>query len=140
MENKMRVAVYCRVAREDDKAIKKQEIMLRQFAEKNDYKNISIYSDNGFSGLNFNRLVFQRLNEDISAGLIETVIVKNISRISRNYIDMLKWVNNIRSIGVSLKSVSNDLPDTDVDETINPLYQLINDYRIKQKRRNRRTK
>ena len=140
MQNKIRVALYCRVAREDDEAIKKQEIMLRQFAEKNDYKNISIYFDNGFSGLNFNRPVFQRLNEDIYAGLIETVIVKDISRISRNYIDMLKWVNNIRSIGVSLKSVSNDLPDTDVDETINPLYQLINDYRIKQKRRNRRTK
>ena len=63
--NKIRVAIYCRVAREDDEIIKMQEETLRKFAEEHDYDNVSIYSDNGFSGLNFNRPAFILNSVDI---------------------------------------------------------------------------
>ena len=113
MENKTKTAVYCRVAkevkialycrvdREDDEIMKIQEAMLRKFAKENYYSNVSVYADNGFNGLNFNRPAFNRLNEDISAGLIGTVIVTNISRISRNSFDFYNWIDNIRNEGVS---------------------------------------
>lgn len=133
MENKTKVAVYCRVAREDDEVIKNQEEMLWQFAEKNGYNNISIYADNGFNGLNFNRPAFIRLNEDISAGLIEIVIVKDISRISRNYLDASEWINNIRGKGVSFKSVLDNVDDNFINEIIHPLRQFFNEYGKKPK-------
>ena len=137
MENKIRVALYCRVAHEDNEAIKNQEKILRQFAVENSYNNISIYADNGFNGLNFNRPAFIRLNEDISAGLIEAVIVKDMSRISRNYLEAPEWINNIRGKGVSFKSVSDNFDDKFIDEIMNPLRQFIIESGKKQKRRNR---
>ena len=138
MNNKIKVAVCCRVAREDDEIIKEQEAMIRRFAEENDYINISVYADNGFNGLNFNRPAFKRLNDDISAGLIETVIVKDISRLSRNYIDVLDWVDNIRDKGVSFISVLDDF--TALKEINNALIQAFNAYQAKQKKRNHLSK
>jgi len=134
MVDNKRVAVYCRVAREDDDIIRIQESMIRRFAEENDYINISVYADNGFNGLNFNRPAFKRLNDDISAGLIETVIVKDISRLSRNYIDVLDWVDNIRDKGVSFISVLDDF--TTLTKINNMVLQAFNDYQAKQKKRN----
>jgi len=134
MDKKRKVALYCRVAHEDNTAIKIQEEMIRRFAEENNYINISIYADNGFNGLNFNRPAFKRLNDDISAGLIETVIVKDISRLSRNYIDVFNWVDNIRDKGVSFISMLDDF--TALTKINNSLIQAFNDYRAKQKKRN----
>jgi DNA invertase Pin-like site-specific DNA recombinase len=134
MNKKMRCAVYCRVARKDDTAIESQKETLRRFAEENDYSNISVYSDNGFNGLNFNRPAFNRLNNDISAGLVDTVIVKDISRVGRNRFDVSEWVDNIQSKGVTLKSV---IDNTDFFiKTNNILFQSFNEYRAKHKKRN----
>jgi len=132
--NKGNVAIYCRVAREDDEAIKIQETMLRRFAEENDYDNISIYADNGFHGLNFERPAFKRLNEDISAGIIGTVIVKDMCRLGRNFIDVFNWVDNIQSKGVSFKSITDDF--NSLQEINNTILQLFNDYRVNQQARN----
>ena len=134
MDNKRKVAVYCRVAREDNEIIKEQEMTIRRFAEENDYTNLSIYADNGFNGSNFNRPAFKRLNEDITAGLIETVIVKNLSRISRNQFDGFNWVDNIRDKGVSLQSVLDDLEGLQIIN--NAFVQSFNEYLTKQKKRN----
>ena len=136
LDKKRKVALYCRVAREDDEIIKNQEAMIRRFAEENDYNNISIYSDNGFNGLNFNRPAFKRLNDDISAGLIETVIVKDISRLSRNYFDVTEWVDNIQNKGVSFISVIDDF--TALKKINNTLRQSFNEYCTKQKKPKKR--
>ena len=133
MVNNKRVALYCRVAREDDEIIKMQEVMLRQFAGENDFTNISTYADNGFHGLNFNRPAFKRLNEDISAGLIGTVIVKDISRIGRNYIDITDWIDTIEAKGVTFKSV---IDDYNFLKGINKMMlQSFNDYCAKRRTR-----
>jgi DNA invertase Pin-like site-specific DNA recombinase len=108
MNDKRAVAIYCRVARKDDTAIENQKINLQRFAEEKGYNNLFIYSDNGFNGIDSNRPAFNRLNEDISAGLIGIVIVRDISRIYRNQFDFLKWINNIQSKRISLKSVIDD--------------------------------
>jgi DNA invertase Pin-like site-specific DNA recombinase len=81
-------AIYCRVACKDDDVIACQESMLRQYADNHGYGNIKIYADNGFSGTNLDRPAFKRLHEDIASGIIGVVIVKDIARISRNYLDI----------------------------------------------------
>jgi len=132
MENKMRVAIYCRVAHEDDEAIKNQEKILKKFAEENGFKNLSIYSDNGFNGLNFNRPAFIQMDNDIEAGLIDTVIVKNLSCFSRNTFNTFYWLDKIQSKGVSFKSFIDDFHA--LKEINNTLFQAFNEYRAKHKK------
>ena len=136
MNNKKKVAIYCRVAREDDEIIKMQEAVLQKFAEENHYNNISVYADNGFNGLNFNRPAFNRLNNDISAGIIETVIIKYVSRISRNCLDLFKWVDNIRNKGVALKSIVDDVDNDYLHEMTIIIQQAYKKYRANQRAQN----
>jgi len=108
MPNNMRVALYCRVACADDNAIALQELMLQSFAQEQGYGNIGVYSDNGYSGLNFIRPAFMQMETDIQAGLIDMVLVKDLSRISRNTFDAYDWIVKIQSCGVSVKTLYED--------------------------------
>jgi len=111
MPDKLRAAIYCRVAREDQIAITHQETTLRTFAREQGYDNVSVYADNGSNGLSFHQPAFIRMNEDIKAGLIGTVIVNDISRISRNTIDALGWIGGTRQKGVTLKFMRESLAE-----------------------------
>jgi len=105
MSDKIKVALYCRVALKDDEAIAKQESMLRIFAKNQGCDEIILYSDNGFNGLNFDRPAFAQMEKDIQAGKVNTLIIKDLSRICRNYLEMAEWVNDIQRKGVLLLSV-----------------------------------
>ena len=100
-------ALYCRVAREDDDAIALQEAMLKEYSREHGYDIVFVYADNGESGLNFDRPALSRLEADINAGRVSTVIVRSIDRISRDYIKNLEWVEKNRCIGVSFISISD---------------------------------
>lgn len=104
-------AIYCRVARKDDEALASQESLLRRYAEKNGYENVTVYSDNGYVGLNYDRPAFKQLQADIKSGKIRTVLVKDISRITRNGFDLHEWVfkHQQEKFGVKLISVLNDI-------------------------------
>ena len=131
MADTKRVAVYMRVAHADETALENQKNILRTYAEKKGFNNLAFYEDNGYNGLSFDRPAFNRLNEDISAGLIETVIAHNISRISRNSFDVSAWINTIRNKGVSFKSAVDDADCYYLVKLNTDLYQLYNDYRAK---------
>ena len=60
--------------------------MLKEYAENNGYPNLRYYVDDGYTGTNFNRPDFQRMMEDVENGIIETIVVKDMSRFGRNYI------------------------------------------------------
>jgi DNA invertase Pin-like site-specific DNA recombinase len=94
MENNNLTALYCRSAQKSAMGIEKQECMLRQYAEKHGYGNIAVYVDNGCSGLSLDRPAFTRLQADIAAGLVKTVIVKDIGRISRDAFMLCDWMKN----------------------------------------------
>ena len=135
MQSKLRVAVYIRVAREDDMAIMNQEEILRRFAEEQGYTNLSVYADNGVVGFGLNRPAFNRLNEDISNGLVDTVIVKNVSRISRNYFELPEWVSAIRSKGVSFISVQDGLSSDSITIMYNAIHQAYMEYCVNQRKK-----
>jgi len=136
-----RVAIYLRVAREDDDAITMQKSVLQDYAEKQGYMNISVYADNGVSGINFNRPALAQLEADIQTGTIGTVIVQNLSRIGRDYIKTEDWITGIRQKGVSFISVSDGIDDSTFDNT-RPLtrefYGLYKEYLAAERRKKRR--
>ena len=80
-------ALYCRLSNDDDglscarqqgesNSITNQKNMLMEYAKNNDFRNIEIYVDDGWSGTNFNRPDFRRMVRDMEYGKIGTIITK----------------------------------------------------------------
>lgn len=86
-------ALYERLSRDDilqgeSNSIKNQKQILEDFAVKNGFGNIRHYDDDGYTGLNFDRPNWQKLIADIESGLVGTVIVKDNSRVGRDYLQV----------------------------------------------------
>lgn len=84
-------ALYCRLSCDDDSqgdsnSIKNQKAILSKYASERGMSNPQFYVDDGYSGTNFNRPDFQRMIRDVDAGLVKTVIVKDMSRLGRDYL------------------------------------------------------
>lgn len=85
--------MYVRLSRDDElqgesNSIKNQKEMLLQYAKSKGYTNVQYYSDDGYSGTNFNRPDFKRMMERVEAGIIKRIIVKDMSRFGRNYLEV----------------------------------------------------
>lgn len=93
-KERYRVAEYSRLSREDgdktesDSIINQQHIIEDFCARFAELVIVDRYSDDGWTGTNFNRPDFKRMIDDIEAGKINCVIVKDLSRFGRDYIDM----------------------------------------------------
>ena len=84
-------ALYERLSRDDElqgesNSISNQKKYLEDYARQHDFKNIRHFSDDGFTGTNFNRPGFKAMMEEVNAGNVGTVIVKDMSRFGRNYL------------------------------------------------------
>lgn len=94
-------------------SIEHQKALLKNYAESNGFTNLSYYADDGYTGTNFNRPNFQRMMDDIKNGLVGTVIVKDMSRLGRNYlmvgqyveIDFPKYDVRFIAINITLRKV-----------------------------------
>ena len=136
------VALYIRLSQEDaDNGIDKQEsnsvtsqkTLLNEFIEEhNDLIVYDTYIDDGFTGTDFNRPSFQRLLEDIRNGNINCVIVKDLSRLGRNYIEVGNYIEqvfplfNIRFIAINDQVDSFKNPSS-TNTILVPFKNLIND-------------
>ena len=86
-------ALYPRLSHEDElqgesNSISNQKRILETYAKQNGFTNLRWYTDDGFSGANFQRPGFQAMLADIEAGKVGTVIVKDMSRLGRNYLQV----------------------------------------------------
>ena len=84
-------ALYCRLSQEDERlgeslSIENQRLMLQKYAEEHRFPNIQFYVDDGFSGADFNRPDFKRMMNDVECGKVGIVIVKDQSRLGRDYL------------------------------------------------------
>lgn len=84
-------ALYCRLSQEDERlgeslSIENQRLMLQKYAEEHRFPNIQFYVDDGFSGADFNRPSFKRMMNDVECGKVGIVIVKDQSRLGRDYL------------------------------------------------------
>lgn len=96
-----RTAAYLRLSKEDgDKtesdSIGNQRKLIQDYARgKSEFCMIDEYVDDGYSGSNFERPEFQRMYEDLKSGAINCVIVKDLSRFGRNYIEVGRFLERI---------------------------------------------
>ncbi len=90
-------ALYCRLSRDDENlgesdSIANQKSILSKYAEENGFTNSKFWIDDGYSGTNFNRPAFIEMAEAIKAKKVCTLIVKDSSRLGRNYIETGQFV------------------------------------------------
>ena len=78
---------------------------MRCYAENQGFSDITMYSDNGYGGMDFNRPAFSEMERDIQAGKISMIICIDLSRISRNAVDSVAWLDKIKRVGVTFKGV-----------------------------------
>ena len=78
----------------ESNSISNQKRILEAYAKQNGFTNLKWYTDDGFSGANFQRPGFQSMLADIEAGLVGTVIVKDMSRLGRNYLQVGMYERN----------------------------------------------
>lgn len=136
-DKEMKACGYYRLSREDgDKAesdsIKNQKVLVEDYAAAKGFSLVNEYADDGFTGTNFNRPSFNRLMEDVQAGKVNCIIVKDLSRLGRNYIEMGRYMTRIfPSMGVRLIAINDGYDSIDDENASNqiivPFKNLIND-------------
>ena len=108
MAEKLRAAVYLRLAQQDDRIMKAQKEKVMRFTSEQGYSDITVYADNGASGLDYiNRPAFTAMNEDIAASKISAVFAESNIRIGRDFIKTTCWIQSIDRKGIVFKTVDN---------------------------------
>ena len=126
-------ALYERLSRDDDAAgdsnsILNQKRYLETYAQQRGYENIVHYTDDGWSGGNFERPAWKRLVADIEAGKVAHLLCKDMSRIGRNYLQTGFYTEVMfRQNGVHFVAVANNI-DSDVQESgeFTPFLNIMN--------------
>jgi DNA invertase Pin-like site-specific DNA recombinase len=109
-------AIYCRVASADDFAVKMQEKILRSYATEQMIDVREVFSDNGASGVTFDRPAFQRMMRCIKSGGINCVIVKDLARLSRNYIRLNEWIGKMSKKHIRVISVNDGYDSSAIND------------------------
>ncbi|MFG6395483.1 MAG: recombinase family protein [Lachnospiraceae bacterium] len=129
-----RAGIYARVSvkhyNSKDLTIENQVLSARKYIEENKMECTGVYSDKGFSGMDFNRPAWQKLIKDISGHKLDAVIVKDFSRIGRNYIITGEYIEKIfPAQGIRLVAVTEgyDSKDCTLNFTIG-LKNIINEW------------
>jgi len=135
---KYKATIYVRLSKEDgdktesDSIVNQKNLIEDYLKSMPEIQVCSVRVDDGFSGVDFLRPDFEAMMEDIKEGKINCVIVKDLSRFGRNYIEVGKYLENIFPfLGVRFISVNDNFDSankrTDVEELILPFKNLMND-------------
>jgi len=98
-------------AKAESNSISNQKDFIRNFlADKKDIRIVKEYVDDGYSGSNFDRPSFQTMMEDIKRGVIDCVVVKDLSRFGREYIDSGRYIERLfPALGVRFIAINDSL-------------------------------
>ena len=132
-----KVGNYYRLSKDDEKAgeslsIENQRLILQKYVAEQGWELVDEYIDDGYSGTNFDRPEVQRLLEDAKNGRIDTIVVKDLSRFGRNYIQVGQYVDyifplyNIRFIALSDNVDTADTNSSGMD--MMPIMNVFNEW------------
>ena len=127
-----KTGLYKRLSREDEKAgesmsIEHQGILLRQYAEEHGFEVVDEYADDGYSGTNFDRPEVQRMLDDAKSGRIDTIIVKDLSRFGRNYIEVGQYIDYIfPAYGIRFIAINDNVDTADRTSTAMDMMPIMN--------------
>ena len=131
-------ALYERLSRDDEQqgesnSILNQKKYLEDYAKNRGLRNIRHFSDDGYSGTNFNRPAFNTLLEEIKAGNVGTVLVKDMSRFGRNYLQVGFYTEVLfPDKGVRFIAINNNIDSNNpTDNEFAPFLNIMNEWYAK---------
>jgi len=141
--NKLKVAMYLRLSQDDEKydtdfktesnSISNQRLQIKEYIDKNeDMELMREYVDDGYSGINFERPAFKEMMEDVITGNINCIIVKDLSRFGRDYIDSGRYLQRVfPSLDIRFIALNDNYDSFTASETeknlVIPFKNFIND-------------
>ena len=137
LQQNKKAGTYLRLSKDDEKAgdslsIENQRLILQKYVAEQGWELVDEYVDDGYSGTNFDRPDVQRLLEDAKNGKIDIIIVKDLSRFGRNYIQVGQYVDyifpmyNIRFIALSDNVDTADTNSSGMD--MMPIMNVFNEW------------
>ena len=130
-------ALYCRLSRDDElqgdsNSIINQKKILQKYALDHGWKNIRFYIDDGISGTTFNRPGFQEMIADIEAGIVKRVIIKDMSRLGRDYLQVGMYTEIMfPEHDVHFIAVNDGVDSKQGDNEFTPFGNIINEWYAK---------
>ena len=130
-------ALYGRLSDEDDQegescSIDSQRKIMQQYCEGKGIAAVDFYKDDGFSGTNFDRPDFKRMLDDIKKGRVNLVIVKDLSRFGRNYVDCGYYIEQVFvDYNVRFIAIDNGIDTLQGENMVMPILNVMNDFYAK---------
>lgn len=131
-------ALYCRLSRDDEltgdsNSIVNQKAILSKYAKENHFSNPLFFVDDGYSGTNFNRPSWSELLEKIENGEVSTLIVKDMSRLGRDYLKVGFYTEVLFvEKGVRFIAINNGIDSANQqDSDFTPFLNIINEWYAK---------
>ena len=128
-------ALYERLSRDDEQqgesnSITNQKKYLEDYARAKGFRNIRHFTDDGYTGTNFNRPGFTALLEEINAGNVGTILIKDMSRIGRNYLQVGFYTEILfPEKGVRFIAVNNNVDsDSPAENEFTPFLNIMNEW------------
>ena len=124
--------LYYRLSQEDERqgesvSIDNQRTMLRKYAEEHGFEIHGEYIDDGVSGTTFDRPEVQRLLDDAKTGIINTIIVKDLSRFGRNYIEVGQYVDYVfPAFGIRFIAIQDNVDTENRDSNAMEMMPIMN--------------
>ena len=137
MSSEELTALYCRLSRDDElqgdsNSIVNQKKILEKYAREHGYSNFKFYVDDGISGTTFNRPGFQQMIADIEAGLVKRVIIKDMSRFGRDYLQVGMYTEIMfPEHDIHFIAVNDGVDSTQGDNEFMPFRNIINEWYAK---------
>lgn len=128
---KLRVAAYCRVSTDEDDQLQSYENQVRHYTseiEKNpEWINVGIFADEGITGvMTKKRDEFNRMIDLCREGKIDRIITKSTSRFARNTVDSLRYIRELKGLGISIYFEKENIDTLKMDsETIITVYSAF---------------
>lgn len=125
---------YLRLSRDDERngesmSIENQRIILTKFIEEHGWTLIDTYIDDGLTGTNFDRPQFQRMIDDVRSGRINCVVVKDLSRFGRNYIQIGEYTDYLfPSLGCRFIAINDGIDTLEKDNELMPIKNVLNEW------------
>ena len=126
-------ALYCRLSRDDgaegdSNSIQNQKKLLQKYAKENGFTNTKFYVDDGYTGTNFNRPGFQKLLEDCDMGYVKTIIVKDMSRLGREYLQVGYYTDNyFPDRDIRFIAINDSVDSADGENELAPFRNVMNE-------------
>ena len=133
MRNEKITPLYERLSRDDElqgesNSISNQKRMLEDFARRNGLPNPTHFTDDGISGTRFDRPGFLAMMEEVEAGRVEAIVIKDMSRLGRDYLKVGQVMEVLRQRGVRLIAINDGVDSLKGDDDFTPFRNIMNEF------------